>query len=219
MKGARPYTKDELKAISDFFDSENKPHSIRDKTIFFMCLYTGRRISEILSLQTKDVLYYTSDENKGIKSDIYFRRRNLKGKREGFIALINDSCRAIIQDYIDRYTTFENFKINKNSYFFPNKNNLDLHISRFTAQKMFSRIKANLGLEGSVSTHSCRKTFADLIFRGTGKDLVSLQNALGHKNISSTASYIKSQDKKVLELIRGMNLEEMKDDEVDNFIA
>lgn len=207
MKGARAFTQAELLRISEFFDHEGKEGSIRDKTIFFLCVYTGRRISEILTLLVRDVM----EERSGtIKADVYFRRKNMKGKKEGFLCLINEPCRELLDNYVKTHNCMENVGINKDAYLFPSKNNLGVHISRYTGAFIFKKIRYELRLDGPISTHSGRKTFADLIFQGTGRDLVSLQQALGHATITSTANYVRSQDKKVIELMRSMNFTSVK---------
>ena len=201
MKGCRPFTNEELEAISDFFDNEGKDNSIRDKTVLFLCVYTGRRISEIISLRCSDV----ATEKGDIRESIYFKRSNLKGKKEGFISIINEACSKLLTAYINKYDMIQKMSIEKNACLFPNKNNLILHISRFTANNIFKKIRTELELDGKINTHSCRKTFAKVIYDGTGNDLVSLQNALGHRNISSTCSYVKGQDEKVMSIISNLD--------------
>jgi len=200
MKGARPFNIQELVLINDYFDNEGKPYSLRDKLIIFMTIYTGRRVSEIVSLRVKDVC-----NDNGILADIYFQRQNLKGKKEGKICLINDALRKILEAYILEYHSLEWMKVSRDAYLFPNRNNVCIHFTRFGASNIFAKLKKVLNLQGKVSTHSGRKTFADIIYKQNGKDIAALQDALGHKNIASTVSYIKKDEEKTLEIIHNMD--------------
>jgi site-specific recombinase XerD len=45
-------------------------------------------------------------------------------------------------------------------------------------------------LGGTLGTHAMRKAFANKLHVLLGRDLVKTQRALGHKNVSSTVSYL-----------------------------
>jgi integrase len=67
-------------------------------------------------------------------------------------------------------------------------------------KEIFSLLRIN-----SSGTHFMRKTFSTAVYEDSGKDLSVLKTALGHKNISSTISYLNVDGKMVDKLV--MNLD------------
>ncbi len=56
-------------------------------------------------------------------------------------------------------------------------------------------------LGGTLGTHAMRKTFANNVHVLLGRDLVKTQRALGHKNVSSTVSYLSFLEEEIDEAI------------------
>jgi site-specific recombinase XerD len=46
------------------------------------------------------------------------------------------------------------------------------------------------GLTGKLATHTLRNTFANNVYRQTGRDIVKLKHILGHAHIATTAAYL-----------------------------
>jgi site-specific recombinase XerD len=56
-------------------------------------------------------------------------------------------------------------------------------------------------ISGTLGTHTMRKTFANKVHVLLGRDLVKTQRALGHKNVSSTVSYLSFLEEEIDEAI------------------
>ena len=58
MKGARALTKEEICNVKSSFWGN---YEVRDRSLFLIGLYTGTRISELISLNIGDVLQHITD--------------------------------------------------------------------------------------------------------------------------------------------------------------
>ena len=110
----------------------------RDRCLFAICLFTGCRISEALSLQKSDI------KNKTIT----FRKSTTKGKLK---TRTIDTPVALSQ-YLDEYEPPPN---EYNPYLFPSR--AGKHLTRIMADKILRSACQRIGVEG-VSTHSFRRT-------------------------------------------------------------
>lgn len=171
---SRPLTNEEIQTS---LESLKNP---RDKLLLIIGLRTGFRISEILSFKVSDVLQYGQ-----IKGTLTVARKNMKGK---FTSRSTPTHSDIKEALLPVLTGLK-----ENDKLFP-----------FTARHA-SRILKNAfikaKLQGNVSTHSARKTFAKKMHDYFQKDLVKTQKALGHASISSTVHYISFDEKEVEEAI------------------
>ena len=110
----------------------------RDRCLFAICLFTGCRISEALSLQKSDIKNHT----------ITFRKSTTKGKLKTRTV---DTPFALSQ-YLDEYEPPTN---EYNPYLFPSREGK--HLTRISADKILRAACKRISIEG-VSTHSFRRT-------------------------------------------------------------
>jgi site-specific recombinase XerD len=64
----------------------------------------------------------------------------------------------------------------------------DLPVHATSVQKAFQRAAARIGLKKAASPHTLRHTFATELMEA-GVDLLTIQQILGHTNLSTTAVY------------------------------
>jgi site-specific recombinase XerD len=176
MKGARPLTRNQVKAVLKATDS------IREKALLTLGFCTGYRISELLSLTVSDV-----STNGTIHSHVTVKAANTKTK-VGRTATLNSDAKKALKTLVD---WLEQKGMDKTAPLFVSRKHTNgfAAISRQQAHKLLKDLFALAGEFGNVSTHTLRKTFAKAIYDATGK-LELVQIALGHKSINSTINYL-----------------------------
>ena len=141
----------------------------RDRCLFAICLFTGCRISEALSLQKSDIKNHT----------ITFRKSTTKGKLKTRTV---DTPIALSQ-YLDQYEPSPN---EYNPYLFPSREGK--HLTRIMADKILRTACKRIGIEG-VSTHSFRRT-ALTQMHNAGIPLRHIQEISGHNDLGTLQRYL-----------------------------
>ena len=172
-----------IEDVDNLLDIKLKtPFDYRNKAMLELMYGCGLRVSELVNLETTDI-----DMTNCII------RIFGKGSKEREIPLGEYSIH-----YLKEYLNIrEQLLKNKPC----NKLFLNNHGQGMTRQGFFKNLKQLLlekGLNPNVSPHTLRHSFAThLINRGA--DLRSIQEMLGHSDISTTKIYTKISDEKVLE--------------------
>lgn len=178
MIGCRPLTDLELDKIKRSFKSK------RDVALFILGTKTGLRISELLSLTIGDV----SGATGTVLDRLTLHRRNTKGRTSGRSIALHHDAKIALLDWLAEYPTYPTAPL------FPSLNNAhrtpNRPMSRISAWRIIKHAVDQLGLEGKIATHSMRKTFANNVYHRLDKDLLRTKQALGHKDINSTISYL-----------------------------
>ncbi|AFY75492.1 site-specific recombinase XerD (plasmid) [Synechococcus sp. PCC 7502] len=138
------------------------------RAIFAICLFSGCRISEALSLKTEDI-------SNGV---IVFRKSVTKGKLKTREIDINPK----LQNYL------EAADLPKNGYIFPSKRDAEKPMSSQAADEMLRKYCDYLGFEG-VSTHSFRRT-ALTMMSASGIPLRTIQEISGHASLATLQRYL-----------------------------
>lgn len=146
--------------------------------LFLIGVATGLRVSDILRLRVRDVLYapFTVTEMKTKKT------RQFDFSKAPYVGLL----RALV-DYVDRYNLQPGHYL-----IFSRPNEKHRSLSRIQAYRVLRAAGAFLGLQG-IATHSMRKTFAREHFEAH-KDIQALQSILNHKHTTTTLMYLFSMD-------------------------
>ncbi|ABR48676.1 tyrosine recombinase XerD [Alkaliphilus metalliredigens QYMF] len=148
------------------------PKGIRDKAMLELLYATGIRVTELISLNLEDV-----NVNLG-----YIRCCNNTKERVipiGTLSLI--ALQKYINYYRDAFT-----KDNEEKSLF-----LNYHGGRLTRQGFWKIIKVytkQAAIEKSITPHTLRHSFATHLIEN-GADLKSVQEMLGHSDISTTQVY------------------------------
>ena len=179
MKGARALTFLEIQAVCAAFDGK---YAIRNRTLFLLCANLGARITEALSLNVSDVL-----KDGEIVDVLYFRRETVKGKNEGVALTLPSGAKNALSVFLSWKTkTGESLK-KKAPLFLSRQGG---RLTRQQAHNAFKKAYKKVGLKGNVTTHSPRKTYARMVYKNSGSDLVVTQRALRHSDIQSTLYYL-----------------------------
>jgi integrase len=177
MKGARPLTREQVKALL------RATSSMREKVLLTLGFCTGYRISELLSLRVSDIA-----TNGVIHSHVTVKASNTKTK-QGRTVLLNSDARKALKSLVD----WLKMKGITDAPLFLSRKTTDGNakaISRQHAHDLIKALFAAIGEYGNVSTHSLRKTFAKFAYDQLGGKLEKVQVALGHKSITSTIAYL-----------------------------
>lgn len=174
-------TQDELDRL---FSMQNvsRLSGLRDRAILELLYSTGMRVSELVSLDKSDISNEVLDN----------REFTVVGKgRKARTVFLND---AAVQ-WLKRYLNFrkDDFKPLFVRYSGKSMNPNDpygesLRITPRSIQRMVKKYTVKAGIAKNVTPHVLRHSFATHILR-EGADLRSVQDLLGHSNISTTQIY------------------------------
>ena len=143
---------------------------LRDALILEMLYSTGVRVSELVNIKLNDINY--SDRTIKILG---------KGSKERYV-LYGTPCADLINKYFDNSRNILNIK--NSDYLFLNARG-----GNITTRAIRDIInKYNKDIKGHVSPHTLRHTFATHMLN-EGADLRSVQELLGHENLSTTQIY------------------------------
>ena len=179
MKGARALTPLEIQAVCMAFEGK---YTIRNKTLFLLCANIGTRITEALNLNVGDVL-----QNGEVVDVLYLRRETVKGKNEGVALKLPRGVRKALVSFI-AWKREAGERLSKRVPLFVSRKGLRL--SRKQAHDIFKVAYRKVGLQGHVTTHSPRKTYAKMVYQNSGNDLLVTQQALRHTSIEATLYYL-----------------------------
>ncbi|BCX79528.1 tyrosine-type recombinase/integrase [Campylobacter sp. 19-13652] len=173
-------SEDEVKRFLQAIDeAEFKNNTNRNKLILKIIIFTGIRVSEALNLKRKDI--YEDGE-------LYNIRIRAKGNKYRVVMV----KRYLIEPYLDAIAI--NY-INKEGYLFINKKGGRLtqaYVSRIVEQVLF---KAGIR-KAKNGAHMLRHTFATLLYKNQ-KDLVLVQEALGHASLNTSRIYTHFNNEKL----------------------
>lgn len=146
----------------------------RDRAMLELLYASGMRISELVALNMGDV---------NLEGD-YFVRCFGKGRKERIVPLYEQVIKTI-KEYIDEERP-KLLRTKKDNALFLNARG-----ERLTRQGFWQKLKEyakSAGLDEKISPHTLRHSFATHMLNG-GADLRSVQELLGHANISTTQVY------------------------------
>lgn len=178
LKGLRPKINRELPEILNdteaikllnIVDKLDKPHKIRDYAIITIFLNCGLRIAELIGLNISD-----------IQGDQLIIRKEISKGNKGRKLELNEACLISIKDYLK-----ERPKDTTEQALFLSQWN-----KRISKSMVSTLVKCYLKKikKGNLSTHKLRHTAATN-WLDNGTDIRTIQELLGHSNISTTEIY------------------------------
>ena len=163
-------TIDEINKILDIKITDN--YSVRNKAMLELIYAAGLRVSELINLKTYDI-----DTLENIV------RTMGKGNKERIIP-IGEYATNALNSYLSIRYTFLKKEIN--DYLFLNN-----HGKKMTRQgfyKIIKKLARENNIKKDISTHTLRHSFATHMINN-GADLRTIQELLGHSDISTTQIY------------------------------
>lgn len=165
----------------------------RDLAIVFTFLTTGMRLSELVSVDLKDI----KDDHFSIVG---------KGNKERTIYLTKN-CIDLIDNYIMiRKNYLKEFKVD--ALFISTRKN---RISNRAVQSTVEKYLKKAGFDTRVySTHKLRHTAATLMYKYGNVDIRALKDVLGHESVSTTQIYTHLDDEDLKNAVNKNPLSNLK---------
>jgi integrase len=176
MQGCRPLTDEEVDNVKRSFHGR---YRLRNRAFFLLGVRSGFRLSELLSLRIRDVW-----QHGGMVDAITVQRRAMKGKQRSRTVPLHREAKAALAEWLIELGTKD-----------PAAKVFDL--SSVGAWKFLKAAFDANQLQGHVSTHSMRKTFAAKVYERLDRNLAETAEALGHASVQSTISYLSFDRKRI----------------------
>lgn len=140
----------------------------RNYLLFIVGIYTGLRVSDILSIRVSD-----------IKQNKYLIIKESKTNKTNRIELHGELKRELLKCIKDK---------KEHEYIFQSRKGHNKPISRITAYRILKDAAQWVGLT-EIGTHTMRKTFGYHLYNST-KDIATLQKIFNHSSPQHTLRYI-----------------------------
>lgn len=168
---------EELKRIFDSVDTLEEP-GLRDRAILEVLFSTGLRVSELAALNKEDINIDRGEFSvvgKGRKIRIVFLSEHAKKRLKEYLEKRSDPYTALFIRYSGP---------KPEEGLTPEK----MRLSVRSVERLVDKYRKLAGIVKHFSPHALRHSFAtDLLEQGA--DLRSVQEMLGHKNVSTTQVY------------------------------
>ena len=162
----------------------------RDRVLFGICLYTGCRINECVTLQKIDVY----DRNGLVRPELIIRKKNTKNKLATRTIPVLEELRLLLANYQT---------LPDNLYLFPGKDGKG-HLHPDSGARLLKQACRRIGLIG-ISSHSFRRT-ALTQMSNAGIPLRIIQEISGHRNLEQLQRYLEVKPEQVRGAIASLSM-------------
>lgn len=152
-----------------------KPLGVRDQAVLELLYATGCRVSELVGLTLERI-------DLGNRFVLLLG----KGSKERLVPLGHSCCEALARYYPIRQELMIKYQVEQHSFVFVN--NRGGVLTDRSVRRILDKYISLLALRKQVSPHTIRHTFATHLL-SHGADLRSVQELLGHANLSTTQIY------------------------------
>ncbi len=177
---------DQLKSIFSV-QNVNKRSGMRDKAILLLLYSTGLRVSELVALNVSDVNLKTGEFaviGKGRKVRTVYLNETAKSALLKYLNVRKDTFKPLFLRYSGKQ--LENIDEDGES----------LRLTVRSIQRLVKKYAINAGISVDATPHTLRHSFATSLL-SQGADLRSVQELLGHSNLSTTQIYTHVTNKKL----------------------
>jgi site-specific recombinase XerD len=160
---------------------------LRDKAMLETLYSTGLRVSELVSLDRDQINLKTREVGvvgKGNKTRVVFLSKRAVKWLDRYLAARDDHYKPLFIRYSGKKD--------------PTMSDEDMRLSARSVQRAVEKYRKKAKIPIKVTPHVLRHTFATDLLR-QGADLRSVQELLGHENISTTQIYTHVTDKRLHE--------------------
>ncbi len=157
---------------------DGRRNPVRDWAILHVALDSGLRVSEICDLRVRDVIL-----DNGSASLIV---RNGKGNKKRGVK-IGRALRDHLAEFIAWKEENDEPTSGRAPLFVSSRSGRAL--TRTAVYRIFKANAAKVGIPGRFSIHSCRHTYASLLYRASKYNIRLVQKQLGHSSIQTTQIY------------------------------
>ena len=188
MAKAKVLTKDEIKRVMRIAETGN--NGLRDRVALSLSIMAGMRIGEIAALTIGDV---RGLDGRAV-SVINLSRHQTKGNRARRV-FVSAELQKLLNHYLVTISDLNDSRA------FIRSTRTGGHFSNVSLSLRFKAIYAQAGIK--TSSHSGRRTFATRL-NAAGIGMRTIQNALGHANIQTTALYCDVTDDQLVNAVNAI---------------
>lgn len=164
-------TQDEIGKVFNL-PEEEKPRLLRNRAMLEVLYGTGVRVSELINIKLED-----------LNLQVGYILISGKGGKQRIVPLGSTAILSL-SPYLKQRVSM--LKKQQNNYIFVN--NVGNKLSRQGFWKILKKYVISWGIKKSISPHTFRHSFATHLLE-QGADLRSVQEMLGHSNITTTQIY------------------------------
>lgn len=158
--------------------ADGRHNPVRDWAILHVALDAGLRVSEICDLRVRDIIL-----DNGSASIIV---RNGKGNKKRGVK-IGKALRDHLREFISWKEANGESASGRASLFISSRTGKA--ITRTAVYRIFKTNASQVGIPQRFSIHSCRHTYASLLYRASKYNIRLVQKQLGHSSIQTTQIY------------------------------
>ena len=157
--------------------ADGRSHSMRDWAILHVALDAGLRVSEICSLQLRDVILDRAHASLIVRDGKGHKKR---GVRMGM------ALRDHLVQFIEYKESMSESVSGRAPLFVSARGG---PLTRSAVYRIFRKNADAVGIPSRFSIHSCRHTYASMLYRASEFNLRLVQKQLGHRSIQTTQIY------------------------------
>ena len=168
----------------------NKRSGVRDRAILEMLFSTGLRVSELVKLDIGDVNLDSGEFSvlgKGRKVRIVYLSPSAKDWIRRYLSTRHDSFKPLFLRYSGKRMEEQDF------------DGESLKLTVRSVQRLVKKYVLRAGIAVDATPHTLRHTFATGLL-SEGADLRSVQELLGHSNVSTTQIYTHVTNKQLKDI-------------------
>ena len=169
--------KDHARARAEAPKRDRREHPVRDWAIVHVALDSGLRVSEICALEIRDLILDRHHASLIVRSGKGDKKR---GVRIG----------SALRDHLEWFVAW------KDAHGEATGSRAPLFVSarggpltRTAVYRIFRHLADDVAIPKRFSIHSCRHTYASMLYRASSFNLRLVQKQLGHRSIQTTQIY------------------------------
>jgi len=158
--------------------ADGRKHPVRDWAILHIALDAGLRVSEICSLRIRDLILDSENASLIVRHGKGNKKRGVK---------IGNALRIHLTKFLSWKEENEESTAGRAPLFVSSRAGGPL--TRSAVYRIFKANAEEISLPKRFSIHSCRHTYASLLYRASDFNIRLVQKQLGHHSIQTTQIY------------------------------
>ncbi len=172
--------------------SDARTHPVRDWAILHVALDTGLRVSEICALQIRDAILDGGHASLIVRDGKGGKKRGVK---------LGTALEGHLRDFVAwKQATGESIATDAPLFVSTRTGAL----TRTAVYRIFRTCADAVGIPERFSIHSCRHTYASMLYRASNFNLRLVQKQLGHRSIQTTQIYADVLDEDALVAVENL---------------
>lgn len=159
-------------------EADGRKNPVRDWAILHVALDTGLRVSEICNLRVRDLILDRENASLIVQDGKGHKKRGVK---------MGKALREHLLEFLSWKEQVGESTAGRSSLFVSSRNGGPL--TRSAIYRIFKLNAEAIGLPARFSIHSCRHTYASLLYRASEYNIRLVQKQLGHRSIQTTQIY------------------------------